>query len=97
VATGFIEGEGRLDGTLGKVKITSADGEPLGHTGSGFTDAMRDEVWENRDEYLGEPLEVSGEALDSQGSIRFPIFQRWRSDDGEADTFKRIEEIMPST
>jgi ATP-dependent DNA ligase len=97
VDTDFIEGEGRLDGTLGKVKIASADGEPLGHTGSGFTDAMRDEVWENRDEYLGEPLEVSGEALDSQGSIRFPIFQRWRSDDGEADTFKRIEEIMPST
>jgi len=94
VAAGFVEGEGRLDGTLGKVSIETSDGVDVGHTGSGFTDAMRDEVWENTDEYLGEPLEVSTEAIGSEGRLRFPIFENWRSDDGEADSFKRISEIL---
>jgi len=94
VATGFVEGEGRLDGTLGKVSIETSDGVDVGHTGSGFTDSMRDKVWENKDEYLGEPLEVSTEAIGSEGRLRFPIFENWRSDDGEADSFKRISEIL---
>jgi len=94
VAAGFVEGEGRLDGTLGKVSIETSDGVDVGNTGSGFTDAMRDEVWENRDEYLGEPLEVSSEAIGSEGRLRFPIFERWRLDDGEADSFDRIADIL---
>lgn len=97
VAVGFEEGSGRLSGSLGKVYIESSDGVPLGATGSGFTDAERREVWDNRDTYLGAPLEVSAEALDAQGSLRFPIFQRWRMDDGSADTLARIEDIMGST
>jgi hypothetical protein len=95
VATEFVEGEGRLDGTLGKIKIESADGEPVGYTGSGLTDEQRNKIWNNQEQYLGEPLEVEAEALDS--SLRFPIFQRWRTTDGEADTLERIEEVMPTT
>jgi len=97
VAVGFEEGNGRLSGSLGKVYIESSDGVPLGATGSGFTDTERREVWDHRHTYLGAPLEVSAEALDAQGSLRFPIFQRWRTDDGSADTLDRIEDIMGST
>jgi len=95
VATEFVEGEGRLDGTLGKIKIETVDGESVGYTGSGLTDEQRDEIWNNQEQYLGEPLEVEAEAFDD--ALRFPIFQRWRTTDGEADTLERIEEVMPTT
>jgi ATP-dependent DNA ligase len=94
VAVGFEEGEGRLDGTLGKIALESADGVSLGETGSGLTDSMRDTVWENRDAYLGEPLEVRAEAFDE--GLRFPIFKRWRSDDGEADSIERVRSVLPT-
>lgn len=93
VAADFIEGDGRLTGTLGKIVLMSADGAPVGRTGSGFTDQQRDEVWQNQDHYANETLEVSGEAF--QEGIRFPIFQRWRIDDGEPDSIERIREILP--
>jgi len=93
VAAEFIEGEGRLDGTMGKIRLETADGAAVGATGSGFSDEQRDEVWANQDEYLGETLEVEGEAFDS--GIRFPIFQRWRTDDGEPDSLDRVAEILP--
>lgn len=93
VAVEFIEGEGESYGTLGKIRLESADGVPVGKTGSGFTDAMCDEIWANRDEYRGECLEVTGEAFDE--GIRFPIFQRWRVDDGEPDTVDEIREQLP--
>lgn len=94
VAVAFEEGEGRLDGTLGKVVLESEDGVELGRTGSGFSDEQRDEVWSNQEEYLGQPLEVEAEAFDS--GLRFPIFQRWRIDDGCPDSSDRIREILPA-
>lgn len=93
VATEFVEGEGRLDGTMGKIRLETADGAQVGSTGSGFSDAQRDEVWENQDEYLGATLEVEAEAFDS--ALRFPIFQRWRTDDGEPDSLERVKNVMP--
>jgi ATP-dependent DNA ligase len=95
VAAGFEEGEGRLDGTLGKILLETADGHSVGATGSGFTDEERGEIWQNQDEYRGETLEVEGEAFDS--GVRFPIFQRWRSDDGEPDILSRVENVLPET
>jgi len=92
VAADFKEGDGRLDGTLGKIVLESADGVPVGKTGSGFSDQQRDEIWENRDTYRGATLEIEGEAFDS--GIRFPIFKRWRQDDGEPDDFDRIKSIL---
>ena len=93
VAVRFVEGEGRLDGTLGKIALATADGHSVGHTGSGLTDEQRDEIWANQEEYLGETVEVEAEAFDS--GLRFPIFQRWRTDDGEPDSLERVEEVMP--
>lgn len=93
VATEFVEGEGRLDGTLGKIGLETADGEFVGYTGSGFSDEERDEIWEDCLELYGATLEVEAEAFDD--ALRFPIFQRWRTDDGEPDSLERVAEIMP--
>jgi ATP-dependent DNA ligase len=92
VATDFEEATGEKSGTLGAIVLESADGTPVGKTGSGFSDAERDKIWQNQDRYHDSVLEVEAEAFDD--GLRFPIFQRWRSDDGEADSRERIEEIM---
>lgn len=97
LAVDFIEGEGRLDNTLGKIELETADGHSIGYTGSGLTDEQRDNVWSNKEAYLGQTLEVEAEAFGEQGSLRFPIFVRWRSDDGEPDSLERVENIMPET
>lgn len=77
---GFEEGDGKLKGTLGKV-ICNYKGYELG-VGSGFSEAMRKEVWENRDKYLGVIAEIQyfEETNNDEGglSLRFPVFKQWR-------------------
>ena len=91
----IVEGEGRLAGTMGKIGLQTADGKFVGYTGSGFSDEQRDEIWENQRDYLGETLEIEAEAFDE--ALRFPIFQRWRCDDGQVDSLDRVKAIMPET
>lgn len=93
VVSDFHEGEGRLNDSLGKLSVESADGTPLGAVGTGFTDAQRQEIWENRDEWEGKTIELTAEAF--QDGLRFPRFERDRSDDGEPDDIDRIEEVLP--
>jgi ATP-dependent DNA ligase len=92
VVIGFQEGDGRLDGTLGKLELESADGTPLGSVGTGFTDAERDRIWRNRDDWLGETVEVSAEAYDD--GLRFPVYERDRRADGEPDHIDKVEELL---
>jgi len=92
--TEFVEGEGRLSGTLGKVAIESADGVDLGYSGSGFTDEQRNKLWDNRDEWHGATIEVEARGLGTNDNLRMPIYKRDRRDDGEPDTFEKIEQVM---
>jgi ATP-dependent DNA ligase len=92
--SGFVEGEGRLSGTLGKVAIESADGVELGYSGSGFTDEQRDKLWNNRDEWHGATIEVEARGLGTNNNLRMPIYKFDRRDDGEPDSFQKIEEVM---
>jgi len=93
VITGFMEGDGEGTGTLGAVEIESADGVPLGRSGSGFTDSQREAVWSNQDKYMGAVIEVEARGLGTGDNLRMPIFKRHRPE-GEADDFARIEEVM---
>lgn len=82
---GFEEGDGKLKGTLGKI-ICNYKGFDLG-VGSGFSESMRDEVWNNQDKYLGKICEVQyfEETNNDEGglSLRFPVFKQWRFDKDE--------------
>jgi DNA ligase-1 len=49
--------------------------------GSGFDDAGRREVWENKDKYLGKLAKFKFFAVGMKDSYRFPIFQGWRDVD----------------
>jgi ATP-dependent DNA ligase len=91
---GFAEGEGKASGTLGKVELETTDGVYVGNSGSGFSDEERDEIWSNQDEWMGRCIEIEARGLGTQSKLRMPIFVRDRSDDGTADSWKRVQELM---
>jgi DNA ligase-1 len=82
---GFEEGQGKFANTLGKV-ICDYKGYELG-VGSGWSDDMRNEVWNNQDKYLGKIAEIQyfEETNNDTGgiSLRFPVFKTWRDDKNE--------------
>ena len=75
--TGFQEGTGKNEGTLGAV-LVDYKGYEVG-VGSGFSDADREYIWGNRDELLGRIIEVQyfEESNNQDGglSLRFPVFK----------------------
>ncbi len=83
---GFEKGKplGKYENTLGTL-IVDYKGYPLGV--SGFSDAERDKVWANQDEYLGKIAEISyfRESQNDKGglSVSFPQFKDWRFDKDE--------------
>lgn len=85
---GFEEGEGRLAGTLGAVLVRYKNGNVV-KVGSGFSDQLRKEIWQNRDSHLGTICEVQyfEETTNADGgeSLRFPIFKDFRHDKINAD------------
>jgi DNA ligase-1 len=85
---GFEEGSGRLAGTLGAILVRYKNNNVV-KVGSGFSDGLRDLIWENQDDYLGAICEIQyfEETTNADGgiSLRFPIFKDFRSDKLEAD------------
>lgn len=79
---GFEEGDGMNKGTLGAV-IVDFKGNQV-RVGSGWTQEMRDEVWNNQDKYLNKLLEVQYFEITTndkgEESLRFPVAKQWRFD-----------------
>ena len=53
--------------------------------GGGYSDELRNEIWDNRDTVIGRTVEVKGDALTKSQdgdtwSLRFPVFQGFRDD-----------------
>lgn len=82
---GFESGDGKYSNTLGKI-ICDYKGYELG-VGSGFTDAVRDEIYNNQDKYLNRIAEINyfEETHNEDGglSLRFPIFKCVREEGKE--------------
>lgn len=82
LVTGFEEGEGKYKGKLGNL-ILDYKGYEL-RSGSGLTDADRDEFWSKQEEYLGKIAEIQyfRESVNDKGglSVSFPIFLGFRFD-----------------
>jgi DNA ligase-1 len=85
---GFEEGTGRLAGTLGAILVRYKNGNVV-KVGSGFTDWLRTEIWNNRGKYIDAICEIKyfEETTNQEGgeSLRFPIFNDFRPDKLEAD------------
>lgn len=85
---GFEEGTGRLSGTLGAILVRYKNGNTV-KVGSGFTDWLRTEIWNNQGKYMDAVVEIKyfEETTNQDGgeSLRFPIFNDFRPDKLEAD------------
>lgn len=83
---GFIEGTGKFEDMLGAV-VVDYNGTKVG-VGSGFNDALRKNIWDNKDQFLGQKIEVDtfGESTSQLGSksLNCPIFKRFANTEGES-------------
>lgn len=75
----FIEGTGKYEDSLGAL-VVEYKGARVG-VGSGLTDAERSIIWENKDKFLNQWVEIEtfGESVNVAGSISLncPIFKRF--------------------
>lgn len=69
--------------TLGKflVRDVHSSVEFAIGTGDGLTEAMRDEIWLHRDEYVGRILKYRYQPVGVKVAPRLPIFIGWRSEE----------------
>ena len=72
---GFEEGEGKLKGKV----LVDFKGKTVG-VGTGFGLKERIDFWKDRSKWLGKTAEVKGMEITPDGSIRHPVFVRWRPD-----------------
>ena len=81
----FEEGTGKYVGFLGALVCEYKGGTV--RVGSGLTDELRNEIWQNREKYRNTIVEISyfEETKDSTGkkSLRFPTFKDFRPDKTE--------------
>lgn len=72
----FVEGTGRLEGSLGALVVKLRDGR-VTKVGAGFTDEQRDEIWKHKKKYLGKWVEI--EFLErTKEAVRMPKFVRFK-------------------
>lgn len=92
---GFKEGTGQFEGSLGSLVCVTDDDKLLVNV-SGMTPAMRDEFWDNREEYHGKIVTVRFNAvIKSKGreeaSLFLPRLVMVREDKDTTNTLKEIE------
>lgn len=90
VITGFEEGSGKYEGTLGAILVESADKKVKVSVGTGLSDDMRKYIWDNKESILGKIAAVKyNEVITSKGkdtkSLFLPVFLEIREDKDTAD------------
>jgi len=78
VIEGLDEGTGKHSGRMGAV-VVSYHGTKV-NVGSGFTDELRETMWNDKDEFIGRMIEVRYQEVTPDGSLRFPTFVCFRND-----------------
>lgn len=76
---GYEEGRGKYEGKLGAIICELENGETV-HVGSGFEDEEREKYWQDKEKLIGHVAEVKYQEKTRDGSLRFPIFIRFRQD-----------------
>lgn len=97
---GFEEGKegAKTAKTFGALKCRSADGLLEVDVGTGFTDAQRQEINENREDWLGAIVTIKGNEImvnkdgKKKHSLFLPVYVDRRLDKSVADTYAQIVE-----
>lgn len=89
----------KYENTLGSLQMESECGK-LKTDMSGLSDSMRDEIWNNKDKYLGKIVEVKANGVSSNRdggySLLYPSFVEVRDEKYVANTLEEILEIEKS-
>jgi DNA ligase-1 len=67
-------------GTAGTLIVKDADGRSFG-VGSGLNDQQRQEIWDNKDQYLGKLVKYKYFSHGVKDLPRHPVFQGFRDPD----------------
>lgn len=78
VISGLLEGTGKHEGKLGSFQVVHNGVEV--QVGSGLTDELREEIWQNKSSFIGRTIEVRYQEETPDGSLRFPTFVCFRND-----------------
>lgn len=78
VIKSWYEGRGRHKGRLGGF-VVEFDGVET-RVGGGYNDQQRTELWAKRDQMVGKWLEAEYQNKTTEGSLRFPVFLKFRPD-----------------
>lgn len=90
----FKAGTGENAGTLGALYLETEDGVEMGSVGTGFSDKVRDEIWNNQGDWEGAIVEVTFDADEGYDSgLRFPRFERRRDDKLQANDLDYLKEL----
>lgn len=76
---GVEVGQGKYEGLLGALVVSLDDGTKV-NVGSGYSDAQRENFWSRRTMLKGKTIEIQYQNMTSKGSLRFPVFVKFRSD-----------------
>ena len=81
---GYIERSSHKDnlvgrGDLGALVLETADGQKF-NCGTGFDDALRAEIWANKDAYIGRMAKVKSFLIGVKDLPRFPVFISFRDE-----------------
>ncbi len=75
---GYKEGTGKHQSKLGSFLVDYKGVEV--NVGSGLTDKLREQLWENPEDHIGRIIEVRYQEETPDGSLRFPTFVCFRND-----------------
>lgn len=80
--TNVFPGEGRLAGTGagGFEYALEPGGEPVGRIGTGFSDELRRELWQDPQAYVGRVAKIRAQEQHPSGAYRAPAFLAWHED-----------------
>lgn len=91
----IVEGTGKHKGKLGALTCSTSDGIITTNVGTGFSDELRENMWNARDTLIGRFVEIKVNELqydrDNQPYLFLPVFVETRVDKAEADSFEKIK------
>jgi len=89
----------KFENTTGRILFESEDGLVQVKVSGGISEEERDEIWQNKEKYIGKIATIKGNFLsynkDTETySIGHPRKTKWREDKIKADTLPEIQEII---
>ncbi len=83
--TNITEGKGKASGMMGRIEVQGFIGDSddvyvKTEVGTGFSNELRKDMFDNKNKYLGKVAEIQYQEITKDNSLRFPSFKRMRTD-----------------